>query len=54
MIKNSKKIEEKIQIGILKGTVAGMIHLHKEGIIHRDLAARNVLRKLWDFSSTHT
>jgi len=24
---------------------AGMLHLHKEGIVHRDLAARNLLVK---------
>jgi len=28
---------------ILSGVAAGMLHLHKEGIIHRNLAARNVL-----------
>jgi serine/threonine protein kinase len=30
-------------IKIVKGTAAGMNHLHAEGIVHRDLAARNIL-----------
>ncbi len=31
------------KVNILKGISAGMVHLHKEGIIHRDLSARNIL-----------
>jgi len=27
----------------VKGMAAGMLHLHREGLVHRDLAARNVL-----------
>jgi len=28
---------------LVKGMAAGMLHLHREGLIHRDLAARNIL-----------
>jgi len=30
-------------ISIARGIAAGMLHLHKSGIVHRDLAARNIL-----------
>mmetsp|Transcript_481 Transcript_481/g.559 ORF Transcript_481/g.559 Transcript_481/m.559 type:complete len:656 (-) Transcript_481:666-2633(-) len=35
----SQAVVKKIVLGI----AAGMLHLHKEGIIHRDLATRNIL-----------
>jgi serine/threonine protein kinase len=43
-----------------KDIVAGMAHLHKEGIVHRDLAARNLLLndelvlKITDFGLART
>jgi hypothetical protein len=36
-------LNESDMLRILRGTAAGMAHLHKEKIIHRDLAARNIL-----------
>jgi serine/threonine protein kinase len=36
-------LNEVDMLRILRGTAAGMAHLHKEKIIHRDLAARNIL-----------
>jgi len=30
-------------MNIAKGIAAGMLHLHREGIVHRDLATRNIL-----------
>jgi serine/threonine protein kinase len=32
-----------VMLNILRGTAAGMAHLHTEKVVHRDLAARNVL-----------
>jgi len=40
---SSKPLTPKLTLNILQGIAAGMVHLHKEGIIHRDLAARNIL-----------
>jgi len=43
LLKSSKEISTKMLFDIVFGIAAGMLHLHKEGIVHRDLAARNVL-----------
>lgn len=32
-----------LKLSIIKGTAAGMLHLHSQGVVHRDLAARNIL-----------
>jgi len=37
------KVDANIIMNFVKGISAGMLHLHREGIIHRDLAARNIL-----------
>jgi serine/threonine protein kinase len=37
------KIDANVLMNFTKGISAGMLHLHREGIIHRDLAARNIL-----------
>jgi len=41
--KKGKEFENELRNKIIKGIIAGMIHLHKEGIIHRDLSSRNIL-----------
>jgi len=43
LIKKGNEFEKELRNKIIKGIIAGMIHLHKEGIIHRDLASRNIL-----------
>jgi len=42
-IHSDAKIDANIIMNFVKGISAGMLHLHREGIVHRDLAARNVL-----------
>jgi len=42
-IHSSKKIDANILMNFVRGISAGMLHLHREGIVHRDLAARNIL-----------
>jgi serine/threonine protein kinase len=37
------KLSEEHKIRLVRGIVAGMLHLHKHNIVHRDLAARNIL-----------
>jgi serine/threonine protein kinase len=37
------KLSEEYKIRLVRGIVAGMLHLHKHNIVHRDLAARNIL-----------
>jgi len=37
------KIDTNMMMTLVKGVAAGMLHLHREGLIHRDLAARNIL-----------
>jgi len=36
-------LDDETKVSIAHGIAAGMLHLHKAGIIHRDLAARNIL-----------
>jgi len=43
LLQDGKLIKEEFMFKIVYGIVAGMNHLHIEGIIHRDLAARNIL-----------
>jgi len=40
---SDSKIDSNILMSIVKGIAAGMLHLHREGIVHRDLATRNIL-----------
>jgi serine/threonine protein kinase len=37
------KLSEEHKFRLIRGIVAGMLHLHKHNIVHRDLAARNIL-----------
>jgi len=43
LIFSETKIDANILMNIVKGIAAGMMHLHREGIVHRDLATRNIL-----------
>jgi serine/threonine protein kinase len=43
LLYSRKTITQKMLYDIVYGIAAGVLHLHKEGIVHRDLAARNVL-----------
>ena len=36
-------MSDAMKLSIIKGTAAGMLHLHRQGVVHRDLAARNIL-----------
>jgi len=40
---SEKPMDNDMKLKILRGTAAGMHHLHAQGVIHRDLAARNIL-----------
>jgi len=40
---SGKLLQPKLRNKIIKGVIAGMVHLHQEGIIHRDLSSRNIL-----------
>jgi len=42
-IHSDSKIDSNILVNFVKGITAGMLHLHREGIVHRDLASRNIL-----------
>jgi len=42
-IHSENKVDTNLLVNLIKGIAAGMLHLHKEGIVHRDLACRNVL-----------
>jgi len=43
LVFSDSKIDANLLANIAKGISAGMLHLHKEGIVHRDLATRNIL-----------
>jgi serine/threonine protein kinase len=42
-LRNTGKMDASMLASMVRGIAAGMLHLHREGIIHRDLAARNIL-----------
>jgi serine/threonine protein kinase len=42
-IQSKKEMTPEMKLNIIKGTAAGMLHLHSQGVVHRDLAARNIL-----------
>jgi len=42
-LKSDKPLDDSTKFEIIRGTAAGMLHLHRQGVIHRDLAARNIL-----------
>jgi len=43
LLTNNLNIDHKTIVRIARSVAAGVLHLHKEGLIHRDLACRNVL-----------
>jgi len=43
LVFSSSKIDANILMNVVKGIAAGMLHLHREGVVHRDLATRNIL-----------
>jgi len=43
LVFSNSKIDANLLLNIVKGMAAGMLHLHREGIVHRDLATRNIL-----------
>jgi len=42
-LKSANPISLELKLKMMKGTAAGVAHLHREKVIHRDLAARNIL-----------
>jgi len=43
LVFSNAKIDSNLLMNVVKGIAAGMLHLHREGIVHRDLATRNIL-----------